>query len=175
MPVTVSSKWLKLVLSSVAGVQERRIVVTRTLRPSNPTVQDHLWDFADEEIHAYVTNLSEEELDSPGIVLCYRKRADSENVFDELKNQWGFAGFSSSKAVVVECTSRLMLMAYNLWSMSVRVSSGRERHTEAITSRYELLMLPARVVTSGRQKKVKLAVSSKLKSFLKQAYIRLEK
>lgn len=155
--------------------QERRIVVTRTLRPSNPTVQDHLWDFADEQIHAYVTNLSEEELDGPGIVLCYRKRADSENVFDELKNQWGFAGFSSSKAVVAECTSRLMLMAYNLWSMFVRVSSGRERHTEAITSRYELLMLPARVVTSGRQKKVKLAVSAKLKSFLKQAYIRLEK
>jgi len=155
--------------------KERRVIVTRTLRPANPTVQDHLWEFAEEEVHAYVTDLRAEELDAPSIVLCYRKRADSENVFDELKNQWGFAGFSSRKAVVAECTSRLMLTVYNLWSMFVRVTSGRDGHTEAITSRYELLMLPARVVTSGRQKKVKLAVSEKLKEFLYQAYTRLEK
>ena len=128
-----------------------------------------------EEVHAYVTNLSPEELGAPEVVLCYRKRADSENVFDELKNQWGFAGFSSNKAVVAECTSRLMLTVYNLWSMFVRVTAGRPPHTEAITSRYELLMLPARVVRSGRQKKVKLAVSEKVKEFLKSAYERLER
>jgi len=154
---------------------ERRIVVTRTLRPSKPTPQDQLWDFAVEEVHAYVTNLSVEDLDTPGVVLCYRKRADSENVFDELKNQWGFAGFSSRKAVVAECTSRLMLVIYNLWSMFVRVTAGRDHHTEAVTSRYELLMLPARLVKSGRKKRVKLAVSEKVKEFLKEAYERLEK
>lgn len=154
--------------------QARRVVVTRILRPKNPTAQDHFWDMAEEEIHAYVTNLEPELADPAQIVLCYRKRADSENVFDELKNQWGFAGFSSSKAVVSESASRLMLLVYNLWSMFVRVITERDCHTEAITSRYELLMLPARLVQSGRKKTVKLAVGNQLKSLLKAAYTKLQ-
>ena len=152
---------------------ERRMVVTRILRPKNPTLQDHFWDMAEEEVHAYVTNLEPEIANPAQIVLCYRKRADSENVFDELKNQWGFAGFSSGKAVVGEASSRLMLLVYNLWSMFVRVVTDRDNHTEAITSRYELLMLPARIVKSGRKKTVKLSVGEKLKALLKAAYKRL--
>jgi hypothetical protein len=35
-----------------------------------------------------------------GLVQLYRQRADAENVFDELKNQWGFAGFCAQKAAV---------------------------------------------------------------------------
>ena len=128
---------------------------------------------AKEEVHAYVTNLETEIADPAQIVLCYRKRADSENVFDELKNQWGFAGFSSGKAVVGEAASRLMLLVYNLWSMFVRVVTDRDNHTEAITSRYELLMLPARMVKSGRKKTVKLSVGDRLKTLLKAAYKRL--
>jgi hypothetical protein len=37
-----------------------------------------------------------------------------------------------------------------------------------------LLLIPAKMVISGRRKIVKLAVSSKFASFLKQAYQRLE-
>jgi len=73
---------------------ERRIVVTRTLRPRKASPQDELWDLAEEEYCVYVTNLELEEADAAQVVICYRKRADSENVFDELKNQWGFEGFS---------------------------------------------------------------------------------
>jgi hypothetical protein len=45
---------------------------------------------------------------------------------------------------------------------------------EAIKSRYELLLIPAKLVLSGRRKIVKLAVGSKFASFLKQAHQRLE-
>ena len=45
---------------------------------------------------------------------------------------------------------------------------------EAIKSRYELLLIPAKMIMSGRRKIVKLAVGSKFASFLKQAYQRLE-
>jgi hypothetical protein len=31
------------------------------------------------------------------VVLLYRKRADAENVFDEVKNPWGFQGFCSQR------------------------------------------------------------------------------
>lgn len=36
------------------------------------------------------------------VALLYARRADAENVFDELKNQWGFRGFCSGRAVVTE-------------------------------------------------------------------------
>ena len=84
--------------------------------------------------------------------MLYRKRADAENVFDELKNQWGFTGFCSHKAVVSETAARLLLLTYNLWTLFVRVVKEQGVHTEAVTSRDELLLIPAKRVQSGRQK-----------------------
>jgi hypothetical protein len=55
----------------------------------------------------------------------------------------------------------------------VRVIKNQQGHTEAITSRYELLMIPGRLVTSGRQKTLRLAVGNKLGKLLKAAYKRL--
>lgn len=86
----------------------------------------------------------------------------------------GFAGFCSQKAVVSESSARLLLLIYNLWSMFVRVIKNQGGHTEAIKSRHELLLIPAKMIMSGRQRIVKLAVGSKMAIFLKQAYQRLE-
>jgi hypothetical protein len=116
-----------------------------------------------------------EEAGAFQIVQLYRQRADAENVFDELKNQWGFAGFCSQKAAVSQSSARMLLLVYNLWSLLfVRVLKNQGGHTEAIKSRYELLLIPAKLVLSGRRKIVKLAVGGKFASFLKQAYQRLE-
>jgi hypothetical protein len=109
-----------------------------------------------------------------GLVQIYRQRADAENVFDELKNQWGFSGFCSQKAAVSQSSARLLLLVYNLWSLFVRVVKNQGGHTEAIRSRYELLLIPGKLVLSGRRKIVKLAVGGKFANFLKQAYRRLE-
>ena len=43
-------------------------------------------------------------------------------------------------------------------------------HTEAITSRYELRLTPAKLVLSARRKIIKLALGGKFACFLKQAY-----
>ena len=47
------------------------------------------------ELYEYavlVTSLEEEML---GIAQLYRDRAEAENVLDELKNQWGWTGFTT--------------------------------------------------------------------------------
>ncbi len=49
----------------------------------------------------------------------------------------------------------------------MRVLKNQGSHTEAIKSRYELLLIPAKLVLSGGRKIIKLAVGSKLASFLK--------
>ncbi|MEY4244945.1 MAG: hypothetical protein RLZZ245_2530, partial [Verrucomicrobiota bacterium] len=39
-----------------------------------------------------------------------------------------------------------------MWSLFVRVLKNQGIHTEAIKSRYELLLIPAKMVLSGRRK-----------------------
>ena len=154
---------------------ERRLIVTRMLKPTNPTVQDLFWGHDQEEFCAYVTNLTVPQASPPQIVLTYRKRADAENVFDELKNQWGFTGFCSGKGVVTETAARLLLITYNLWSLFVRVLRDEGQHYEAVTSRDELLVIPAKLVESGRQKTLKLSVGENWWAAIARAYQRLQR
>jgi hypothetical protein len=151
------------------------VVFIRTLKPANPSAQDVFWGTDQEEVGAYVTSLPAETATGTQIVLLYRKRADAENVFDELKNQWGFSGFCSHKAVVSEMAARLLLVTYNLWTLFVRMVKGEGVHTEAVTSRDELLLIPAKLVQGGRQRALKLAVGEKWWAAISQAYKRLER
>jgi hypothetical protein len=64
-----------------------------------------------------VTNLSVQDANASQVILLYRKRADAENVFDELKNQWGFSGFCSQKAVVSETAARMLLLTYIIYGV----------------------------------------------------------
>ena len=155
--------------------RERRIIVTRTLKPANPSPQDVFWGVDQEEFCAYVTDLTADEASPAQVVLTYRKRADTENVFDELKNQWGFDGFCSGRGVVTETAARLLLLTYNLWSLFVRVLKAEGQHYEAVTSRDELLVIPAKLVESGRQKTLKLSVGEKWWDAIARAYERLQR
>ncbi len=67
-----------------------------------------------------------------------------------------------------------LFLCYNLCSLFIRVLKNQSGHTEAIKNRYELLLIPAKMILSGRRKIVKHAVSSMFASFLMQAYQRLE-
>lgn len=154
--------------------RERRIIIVRTLKPVNPTLQDLFWDTPEDQVAVYVTNLAPREASPEQGALLYAQRADTENVFDELKNQWGFRGFCSQRAVVTELAARLVLLTYNLWSLFTRLMGlNPGHHTEAITSRRDFLFLAAQVVESGRQRTVKLAVKAEWWPVLKACYERL--
>lgn len=154
--------------------RERRVVIVRTLKPVNPTPQDEFWDTPEDDVAVYVTNLEKHEATPEQIALLYAKRADTENVFDELKNQWGFRGYCSQRAVVTELAARLVLLTYNLWSLFTRLMGlNPGHHTEAVKSRRDFLFLAAQVVESGRQRVVKLAVKAQWWEVLKACYQRL--
>lgn len=154
--------------------RERRVIIVRTLKPANPTPQDEFWDHPEDEVAVYVTNLEKDEARPEQIALLYAKRADTENVFDELKNQWGFRGYCSQRAVVTELAARLVLLTYNLWSLFTRLMGLTPgHHSEAVKSRRDFLFLAAQVVESGRQRVVKLAVKAEWWKELKACYERL--
>ena len=152
----------------------RRIVIVRTLRPVNPSPQEMFWATPEDDVAVYVTNLSPTEAKPEQVALLYNQRADTENVFDELKNQWGFRGDCSGRAVVTELAARLVMLTYNLWSLFTRLMGlNPGHHSEAIKSRRDFLFLAAQVVESGRQRTVKLAVKSEGWQTLKACYERL--
>lgn len=72
--------------------------------------------------------------------LCrlYRDRGDAENPFDELKNQWGWAGYSMREIEASGAAARLTAIIYNWWSLYTRLVLPGKHH-EAITSRPRLL------------------------------------
>lgn len=152
----------------------RRVILVRTLKPLNPSPQAEFWSTPEDEVSAYVTNLTAAEATAEQVVLLYRKRADTENVFDEIKNQWGFRGFCSQRDVVTESAARLRLLTYNLWTLFVRLMGAEPgQHVEAVRSRRQFLVLAAQLVRTGRQKVWKLAVSQDWWATLKACYERL--
>jgi hypothetical protein len=70
----------------------------------------------------------------------YRDRADAENGFDELKNQWGWGGFTTQDMARCQTSARAVALVYNWWSWYCRAAKPGAR-MEAITSRALLLAI----------------------------------
>ena len=103
-----------------------------------------------QELYEYavlVTSLEDEVL---SIAQLYRDRAEAENIFDELKNQWGWAGFTTHDVHRCQILARSIAVIYNWWSLFTRLAIPN-RHTEAVTSRPLLLNGVARQTTHSNQ------------------------
>jgi hypothetical protein len=118
--------------------------------------------------------LSKGQFDTWQIVELYQGRADCENVFDELKNQWGLSGFCAQQRKVTELAARFSVLSYNIWSLFARFFGGKH-HKEAQTSRREILMFPAQLTESGREKTLQISVADQFWDVLNQGYERLMK
>ena len=104
------------------------------------------------EHQVLVTNL---ELEALSLADLYRQRADSENAYDELKNQWGWGGFMSRDLLRCQVAARNVALVYNWWSLFVACADPL-RGREAITSRPLLLSAVGRMTESGRQLRLTL-------------------
>lgn len=107
------------------------------------------------EYAVLVTSLDEEPLT---LAQLYRDRADSENPFDELKNQWGWAGFTTRDLARCRTMARFIALIYNWWNLFVRLAEP-SRHLEAITSRPLLLSAIASRSRHARQTTLRVASS----------------
>ena len=102
----------------------------------------------DFEYQVLITSL---DLPVNEIAHLYRDRADAENVFDELKNQWGWGGFTSHSFPVTRLAARMVAQVYNWWSIFVRLVSPNN-HREAVTTRPALLHSIVRQTLTGGQR-----------------------
>ena len=87
----------------------------------------------------------------------YRDRGDCENTFDELKNQWGWGGFTTQDLKRCRLLAGSVALIFNWWSLFVRLADPDHR-PEAITSRPLLMQAIARQTQHAGQ--VTLTISS---------------
>jgi len=151
-------------LQLTGWTRKRRVVVLRRQQESRAEPasccllnwpQEQLVHGPEYEYQVLVTDLSENLATA---VVLYRQRADAENVYDELKNQWGWGGFTTRDLLRCQVAARMVALVYNWWSLFVRCAEP-ERSREAITSRPLLLQAVGRVITSGRQTILRLTSS----------------
>jgi hypothetical protein len=141
--------------------RRRRAVVFRRQRPRPPQgdqlplLEQGGVVVAGEPLYEYVvlvTNLKENLLT---LLHLYRQRADVENAYDELKNQWGWGGFTTRDLLRCQVAARLVAQVYNWWNLFVRCADPA-RAREAVTSRPLLLHSVGRLTQSGGQTTLRL-------------------
>lgn len=150
----------------------RRVILGRRNQGVVKSEQTEFWSQMKYEYEAYVTDIESSEALAWQVVELYRQRGDCENVFDELKNQWGFSGFCSQNATVTAISAQLLLLVYNLWNLFIRVMEP-SRHIEAKNGRRWFLFIAARLTKTSRQREWKIAVQGEWMDSLKSSYIRV--
>ena len=144
--------------------QARRVVIVRRRLEKDTMVgieynahgqQEMAFIDGPEDIKAYEYSVLVTDLEDDLVSLFYhyRDRADCENNFDEMKNQWGWGGYTTHDIKSCQFMSRMIALIYNWWNLFVRLAIP-EKHHEAITSRPLLLSSIGRLTESGRQKKM---------------------
>ena len=100
----------------------------------------------------------------------YRDRADCENGFDEIKNQWGWGGYSTHDIERCALSARAVALIYNWWSWYVRLAHPKSR-LEAITSRPKLLSAVGRMTSHAGQKKTLLTITHEAAAQIKRLIV----
>ena len=119
------------------------------------------WDYC-----ALVTN--DAKMDAGVISQLYRDRGDCENNFDEFKNQWGWAGFTTHKLKPCKVMARLIAIVANWWNVFCRLADPTA-HREAITSRPAYMSIMGRIVESGRKRTIHLTSTHADSSLIQRA------
>lgn len=109
------------------------------------------------EWHALVTDLG---YDPRAVSRLYRERGDCENVFDEMKNQWGWGGFVTQDMKRTAIAAGLSALVANCWNIFCRLH-GDGSHQEAVTTRRRLQSCVARIASHGRRRCITIFTSGK--------------
>ena len=154
-------KWTQVQLMGWSSCRSI-LVLRRSHRKRNPRKKSHqdvlpgcelVIDSSLFEYSVLVTNL---RFGVEETAQLYRDRADAENPYDELKNQWGWSGFVTKDIRRCRVVALIISLVYNWWSLYVRLAFGH-KHTEAITSRPLLLHTMARQTFHSGQTQITLA------------------
>lgn len=138
-----------------ARTEERQLVLFEEFAPKgNPKLPDGY------EWYTLVTDLG---LDAAEVARLYRQRGDCENIFDEMKNDWGWGGFSAHDLGCTAILAGLVALVANWWNLFCRIGEDGS-HREAKTSRPLLQRCVASIGEHARERVVTLFTEGKEKT-----------
>ncbi len=121
------------------------------------------------ETAVLATSLADEVL---SVAQLYRARAGGENAFDELKNHWGWGGFTTQDLKRCRLMARTVALVYDWWSLFARLAEP-DRHAEAITTRPLLLHAVAKQTRHAGRNTLTITSSHARAAQVRQALARL--
>jgi len=138
--------------------KSRRVVILRRAAKSDVALtrnsaegqMELLLPGQDVELWEYAVLVTNSSYTLESMAQLYRDRADAENGFDELKNQWGWGGFTTQDIERCQTSARAVALIYNWWSWYCRAAKPEAR-MEAITSRALLLASVGRATQHAGQ------------------------
>jgi hypothetical protein len=131
------------------GVLRRQIKDNLAVETNAGTQQGtlHFVDHSDKiKVWEYAVLVTNADYSLEALGQLYRDRANCENGFDELKNQWGWGGYTTHDLERCNLSARAVALIYDWRSWYVRLVHPKT-HLEAITSRPLLLNGVARLMT----------------------------
>jgi len=159
----------------LAWEQPHRFIVVRRPRPhrEDETQQLTLWEFQDFFYHAFVSNLP---LKPAAIYRFYTGRANIELDLRELKTALPLGKVPTTRFTANATHFELILLAYDLVNWFRRLClSGPWQMARLQTLRYELLMLPARLLCVQHRNVLKLPTGYPHRKRFQQALARLRR
>jgi hypothetical protein len=99
-----------------------------------------------------VTNLA---FETSAFGQLYRDRGDDENIFDEMKNQWGWGGFTTHDLARCRLAAQMNALFFDWWNIFARLGEP-DRHREAITSRPLLMSAVATRARHARRTTIRV-------------------
>ena len=109
------------------------------------------------EWYALVTDL---DLGPRAVSQLYRDRGDCENIFDEMKNHYGWGGFVTQDMKRTAIVAGLSAFVANVWNIFCRIG-GDGSHKEALTTRRRLQGCVARISRHGRRNSITVYTAGK--------------
>jgi hypothetical protein len=150
---------------------DRPLLLVDRVEPAQPLLSfaevgpdREVWEYA-----ALVTSLDSEILT---LGQLYRDRGDCENTFDELKNQWGWGGFTTHDLKRCRLLAGSVALIFNWWSLFVRLADLDHR-PEAITSRPLLMQAIARQTQHAGQVTLTITSTHGERHKARRAYLRI--
>jgi len=110
------------------------------------------------EVYEYSVLVTSLDEDTAAFGQLYRDRGDGENIFDEMKNQWGWGGYTTHDLARCRLAARLLALFYDWWNIFVRLADPG-LHREAITSRPLFLSAIATRTRHARQTTIRVTSS----------------
>ncbi len=126
------------------------------------------------KINVLVSSLDAQTFPTPTMPRHYRDRGDAENAYDELKNQWGWNGYTSRKLGPCRLMANLVALFYNWWNLYL-CFYDEEHHREAIRSRPMLMAGVGRQVQSGGRRTVRVSNLHEKGDLIAHAVTRISK